>query len=292
MDIPSVAAHQHGAFSRAQAVAAGYSADTIRGRLRRHRWERLLPSVFARAGTTTLWTRLHAVALWLPAGIISHGTALWLWDVLPEAVTVHVTVPRQCSRRSPVPWLRLHRHDLHVRDVASACALRVTRAERALLDCLCTWPAWHAAELLDRALGNEVGRRGLLSCYHSYLGREGSRTAGGMIGRAAPRAASLPERVLIRALRGAGMTGFRVNAPVLGFVADLLDPALRLVIEVDGWSTHGDRRSFQRDRERQNALVRAGYTVLRFTAADVFYRLDEIIVEIAATVAELRRRAS
>jgi very-short-patch-repair endonuclease len=38
-----------------------------------------------------------------------------------------------------------------------------------------------------------------------------------------------------------------------------------LVIEVDGWAYHRTPDRFQRDRERQNRLVAAGWTVLRFT---------------------------
>jgi very-short-patch-repair endonuclease len=51
--------------------------------------------------------------------------------------------------------------------------------------------------------------------------------------------------------------------------ADLAYPDRRLLIELDGWSAHGTRRAFQADRRRQNSLVLAGWTLLRFTWADV-----------------------
>jgi very-short-patch-repair endonuclease len=38
-----------------------------------------------------------------------------------------------------------------------------------------------------------------------------------------------------------------------------------VVCEVDGYEHHSGREAFTRDRERQNALVLAGWTVLRFT---------------------------
>jgi very-short-patch-repair endonuclease len=51
--------------------------------------------------------------------------------------------------------------------------------------------------------------------------------------------------------------------------ADLAYPGQRLLIELDGWSAHGTKRAFRADRRRQNSLVLAGWTLLRFTWADV-----------------------
>lgn len=104
---------------------------------------------------------------------------------------------------------------------------------------------------------------------------------------AVPGAASHPERVLAGALRRAGITGFRVNAPVRGYVADLLYDRLRLVVEIDGWAFRGSRAAFQRDRRRQNVLVAAGYTVLRYTASDIEHRLPEVVAQIGKVVTAL-----
>ena len=51
--------------------------------------------------------------------------------------------------------------------------------------------------------------------------------------------------------------------------ADFAYPRERLLIELDGWSAHGTRPAFHADRHRQNALVLAGWTILRFTWADI-----------------------
>ena len=48
--------------------------------------------------------------------------------------------------------------------------------------------------------------------------------------------------------------------------ADLYYPQARLVIEYDG-ANHRDR--IPEDNRRQNALVNAGFTVLRFSVADL-----------------------
>jgi very-short-patch-repair endonuclease len=73
------------------------------------------------------------------------------------------------------------------------------------------------------------------------------------------------ERECHRLLRAAGITGWKTNQRAAGYWVDVLFPRHRLIIEIDGWATHGDRTSFEHDRFRRNALVLAGYVVLNFT---------------------------
>ena len=53
---------------------------------------------------------------------------------------------------------------------------------------------------------------------------------------------------------------------------DLVDVRRRLVLEADSWTWHADRDAHDRDRWRYNALVLAGWTVLRFTWEQVMRR--------------------
>jgi very-short-patch-repair endonuclease len=43
----------------------------------------------------------------------------------------------------------------------------------------------------------------------------------------------------------------------------------KVVAETDGWRFHRSRHAFENDRRRDAHLVRSGYTVLRFTHAQV-----------------------
>jgi very-short-patch-repair endonuclease len=61
--------------------------------------------------------------------------------------------------------------------------------------------------------------------------------------------------------------------------ADLAWPERRVLVEFDG-DVHRERDVFVGDLRRQNRLVAAGWTVLRFTSADVLGRPDEVIAEI------------
>lgn len=59
--------------------------------------------------------------------------------------------------------------------------------------------------------------------------------------------------------------------------ADLYFPTARLVIEYDG-GNHRDR--MVEDDRRQNALIDAGFRILRYTASDVYQRPDVILAQV------------
>jgi very-short-patch-repair endonuclease len=110
-----------------------------------------------------------------------------------------------------------------------------------------------------------------------------------LAGRAASmrHAPTSSEARLFEALR-AGQLGvsFRRQVPVLGrFIADLVAPEVRLVVEVDGLY---HTRTTTADARRDRALSRAGYTVLRLDALLVMSDLDASVAQVAAEVARLR----
>jgi very-short-patch-repair endonuclease len=45
----------------------------------------------------------------------------------------------------------------------------------------------------------------------------------------------------------------------------------RLVVETDGWETHGTRQAFERDRDRDQLLLRAHYRTVRITWRQLIY---------------------
>jgi hypothetical protein len=71
----------------------------------------------------------------------------------------------------------------------------------------------------------------------------------------------------------------RVDGRFLARV-DFLWPAARLIVEVDGLNKYREPGELQREKERQNALVAAGYTVLRFTWFDIHHRPDAVVRQI------------
>lgn len=58
---------------------------------------------------------------------------------------------------------------------------------------------------------------------------------------------------------------------------DLLDPEIRLVIEVDGPQHLSDAEAYRRDRRKDTLLQENGYWVVRFLAEDIGKRLDYVL---------------
>ena len=68
------------------------------------------------------------------------------------------------------------------------------------------------------------------------------------------------------------------ETPGIGF-GDLAWPDRRVLVEFDG-DVHRDRRVFVKDLRRQNLLVLAGWTVLRFSSADVLGRPEYVVAAV------------
>ena len=61
--------------------------------------------------------------------------------------------------------------------------------------------------------------------------------------------------------------------------ADMAWPERKVLVEFDG-DVHRERDVFVNDLRRQNRLVAEGWTVLRFSSADVYGRPDEVVAAI------------
>lgn len=74
------------------------------------------------------------------------------------------------------------------------------------------------------------------------------------------------------------------------FSIDIALPLLHIAIEVDGWQYHGKyKRDFIRDREKDRALLLAGWRVVRFTAGEIRHDCDRVL-RIVESVARLSGR--
>jgi very-short-patch-repair endonuclease len=106
-------------------------------------------------------------------------------------------------------------------------------------------------------------------------------------GGPAPTRSAL-ERRMLRLIRHAGLPRPLVNHPLGPYVIDFawLEPSV--LVETDGWATHGYRAAFERDRARDAQLASRGYVVLRFT----WLQLVEEPVRVAATIAATLSRRS
>ncbi|TDT30069.1 uncharacterized protein DUF559 [Naumannella halotolerans] len=146
----------------------------------------------------------------------------------------------------------------------------------------CTGPAMTAIDLaatddgstIDTALRQRaVSLEELHRALAATTGRRGHQLRRRVLADSRDQPWSAAERLAHRLLRQASITGWRANHRIsVGarhYFGDIVFAARRLVVEIDGWQSHGSAAAFQQDRTRQNALVLAGWRVLRFTWMDL-----------------------
>ncbi|MDF2732265.1 MAG: hypothetical protein K0S92_896 [Desertimonas sp.] len=77
---------------------------------------------------------------------------------------------------------------------------------------------------------------------------------------------SILEPMMRRVLRRFGLPFAQFHAIVAGYEVDFHFPGTVIVLECDGWETHGrNRNQFEFDRVRNSAVTAAGFVVVHFT---------------------------
>jgi hypothetical protein len=76
-----------------------------------------------------------------------------------------------------------------------------------------------------------------------------------------------------------------VNRRLHGYEVDCHWPARRLVVELDGYAFHRSRYSFEEDRERDAALLAAGWRVMRITARKLTERPGQAATQVRLALA-------
>jgi very-short-patch-repair endonuclease len=97
------------------------------------------------------------------------------------------------------------------------------------------------------------------------------------------------ERLFLRICRRHEIRKPEVNVRIGPYEVDFLWREARLVVEVDGWRYHSDRRSFEADRARDRYLTGRGLTVLRFVDRELSGKPDAVAGSLRAHL--LRRSA-
>jgi very-short-patch-repair endonuclease len=291
--VPVAAQRQAGAFTRTQAHAECWTPGQVSRRLRSGCWRRLAGRALVAADAApTAMALVWAVYLTWPDAVASHRTAA-LMHGFP------ISTPPQAEAIVGRPVRSLADLTSHRLELPTGDALRVdgrhgpavTTARRTAEDCLRTMDADAAAALLPWLVTRDVlSREQLAAAIRQRPATWGIGQLLRLLHDSQGGALSRAERRLHDALRRNQVTDWVANAIVRdsrGIIAvvDVLFGAHRVIVEVDGWASHSDREAFQRDRQRQNRLVNAGYTVLRFTWHDLVHREAEVIAEIRAALA-------
>ena len=239
-----------------------------------------------RAMTRDVRARVDAVLLGAPASaVVSHVTAARLWGLevplVGEDARVHVTVPPETRIRHRADR-RVHCAALPDEQITRRLGVRVTSPGRTWLDLAGTLPPAALLAVADQMLGRRYPRPTLERFVAGARGVRGIRTARRVLAVADRRSGSPMESVLRWLVLEAGLPAPDLQHVVRdaagAFVArvDLAWPEREVVVEFDG-DVHRERRVFVDDVRRQNGLVLAGWTVLRFTSADVLGRPQRVL---------------
>lgn len=273
-----------GVITLAQAARVGFSDQAVRRRVRAGHWMRCGPGVYFVADRPFDDRARIRSAVWAfgVSAVASGLTAAWwlgLTSFAPDVV--EVTVPRNANGRKR-PGCRLRRRDLASVDVVECDGLRVTALPLTVVEAVARRGG--SPELMDRSLQRHTELSTLWAAHLRNKGRYGSPRARMLLRAAEEGTRSVAERLFARLLRRAGITGWKPNQRVLGYEVDFLFEDARVVVEIDGFAYHTDTVAFQRDRMKQNALVRSRYRVYRYTWFDLNEYPDRVIAEVQRVI--------
>jgi very-short-patch-repair endonuclease len=292
--IASLAAGQHGVVARRQLEAVGVTLSMLRARLANGGLIELHSGVYA-VGHRQLRTEGHRLAAVLalgPGAVLSHREAAALHGLRPSNRSrVDVMTTRRIRVRRPGIDMH-HTATLDADDVVTIEAIPVTTVARTLVDLAHVVARDSLAKALREAEHLRVADLGEI---HAAMDRTRHRPGPGHANlravleehrrRGIQLTRSILEDRFLKLCDRHGIPRPRTNAYVEGREVDALWPAHKLAVELDGWARHKDRHAFQRDREKGNAIMQAGYRLLRFTHDDVVRRPAATATQIAAFLA-------
>jgi Protein of unknown function (DUF559)/Transcriptional regulator, AbiEi antitoxin len=279
MAIARLAERQHGVVSLPQLKRLGLGSDAVGKRVATGRLTRIHRAVYA-VGHARLTKRGHWMAAVLAYGAnaaLSHRSAGALQGIRPDnRANVDVTLRSRSAR--PRPGIDVHASTtLTEADLIALDGIPCTTLPRTLLDLAEVVPRRALVKAVDQA---EVLRIFDLRAFEEVLSRANGRRGAAILARvlAGYTGPTLTqgelEEIFLALCRAAGLPEPEVNVWVtldegVAYKADFLWRTARLIVETDGWGSHGTRQAFEDDRRRDRRLRLAGWTVVRFTWRDV-----------------------
>jgi very-short-patch-repair endonuclease len=282
--IDRLAAVQHGLVRYEQMLQRGLSRRQVARWAAAGRLQRVAPRTYRIAGSpeTEEQRLLAAVLAAGPGAVASHRSAAALWgliDGMPPEVELTVHHPRLPR----VPAVVHRSRDLTDDVVTTRHFIPVTNPLRTIVDLGAVLRRHEVEEALDRALVRRLlsvagaeGARARLA----KPGRDGTGVLRHVLderalGRDRPDSVLEPRMARLLRARRLPAPAFQHDVVVQGRRVARVDfayPEVLLAIEVDGLEAHSTPSALQADLARQNRLVAAGWTVLRFTWHDVVRR--------------------
>jgi len=287
----ALASKQFGVVNRADLEIADVSWKWLRGRLATGEWKRVHRGVF-RLGCNQPTLDEREMAALLAAGegaVLSHTSAARRLGLdVTEDETVHITI--HASRKAKVRGAKVWRsRNIGSRDIGNRGLLRLTNLPRTLIDLAATLDDGELRAAFDSALRQNSANAAWIS---RVLNRHGPGRHG--VGRLRAlvdeyrRGDEVPDSALeslgVELAKATGREP-QLHLNVLDEAhhvaeVDLAWPELKLCVQFDGWKTHRTRAVFVRDRKQDRALVKLGWTVVRYPWDDVMHEPDTVVEDL------------
>jgi predicted transcriptional regulator of viral defense system len=282
----ALAARQHGVVARRQLAALGLSRHVVGRMLERGRLHVVHRGVYAVGHR-----RLTRYGVWMAAvlaagdsAVLSHRSAAALWRIREsDRRTIEVTAPREVLR----PRLAVCRSVLRPDEVTVHDGIPVTTPARTLLDLAALLDRHRLARAAERAEALRLASpTSLEDLTNRYPRRPGTPSLKQLIeeGRVVPATTANDfERRFLTFLDANGLPRPLVNESLdPQTTPDFRWPSQGLIVELDGFETHGTRAAFERDRARDRALLAAGWRVARITQRQLDDDPDAVAAELGA----------
>lgn len=283
--VREIVERQFGAIARWQLLEAGVTDTQIRKWLRAGRMFRRYPGVYA-WGRRDLPKRGELAAALLFAGRgagLTGLTGLWWCKLLRrEPHPKHVAAPGHSRSRKglrishPALIERTMRDDIPVTDLGQMLAFASTELDRDSLRLVLARAEFEDMLSLT-ALRDSLGR-----------GISGSSALRAAIDAHLPQLARCSngfERDFVLLCERFGLPIPEPNVPKGRFVPDMTWEGNKLIVELDGKGAHRTPAQRARDRKRQEWLEERGYTVIRFTWAQVQFSPGWVAQQVAEALA-------
>lgn len=286
--IAALARRQGGNVTRTQLLELGLGRRAIQSRVSLGQLIRLHQGVYAVGHLPTTPSDQGHGAL-LAAGersALAGRSAAAVWELYRSwSRPLELISPLQ--RR--IPGLIVRRSgSLLDRDVQIRDGLRVTSPARTLLDL--------APNLDERTLHrfhNELRMRRLITNAQlidvatrnpSHRGAKRLKKLAGASGGEAKR--SPLEIDWTKFAKAHRLPGYEMNVKVASYTVDVLFSPRRLIVELDGWGTHGTRKAYEDDRERDaEILAKTGIPTVRITHDGLHKRPEAQAARLRAALA-------
>jgi hypothetical protein len=221
--------------------------------------------------------------------VLSHRSAAALWGIRPtDRSDIEVSAPRQLRR----PGIESHRVALPSDEVTEERGIPVTTPARTLFDLAGVLTPQQLERVVDQA---EIRRLTSPTSLGALLARHPGRRGTAALKRILSEQQLIGltitksdlENRFVALLDAHGLPRPSANRIVElrdgeTHEADCLWPVHRLVAELDGFQTHGTRRAFEHDRERDRKLQVAGYRVVRITWRQLHDDADTVAGQLRA----------